>query len=539
MVEGDATTAGRRPVVLVVDDDASVRALFALVLDDAGCDVLRAGDGREALDALRGAEVDLVLLDASMPGMDGHATLAAIRDDPATAATAVLLVTGTTDVADRIRGLDAGADDYLEKPVDPEELVARVRAHLRGRDLWRRSVRQALQARTGVAQSLGRITAADPVTAARTVCLQLEQLAPGTAAAIVSLPARGEPELLAGSEAFRPGGAAPARVPRPVAAALRARAATGPWIEERAAQAAGAVGVPLATAELDAAAYVPLVGDGGPFGLLVLAGPRTTAIAHGAPLSAALDLAPLVAALLRPLLADDAQRDARRAAILARIGAAAFHPVFQPILDLDAGQVVGYEALTRFADGAPPEAVFAEAAAAGVGLELEAATARAALAAARDLPEDCWVSVNVSPSFLTCGDRVAEVMATRGGPVVLELTEHDPIDDYAAVLAAMAAFDGDELRLSVDDAGAGYACLHHVLQLRPAFVKLDRGWVAGIGGDPARQALVAGLGAFAERTGGCLIAEGIEEPSELATLAGLRVPLGQGWLLGRPVEIAG
>ena len=141
--------------------------------------------------------------------------------------------------------------------------------------------------------------------------------------------------------------------------------------------------------------------------------------------------------------------------------------------------------------------------------------------------------MNVSPRFLASGGP--EGLAQQSGlDLVLELTEHDPVDDYADLSRAVQRLPS--VRLSIDDAGAGYACLTHVLALRPAFVKLDRGWVTGIDRDPARQALVAGLQSFTSRTGSTIIAEGVETPAELRTLRELGVELAQGFLLGRPVE---
>ena len=91
--------------------------------------------------------------------------------------------------------------------------------------------------------------------------------------------------------------------------------------------------------------------------------------------------------------------------------------------------------------------------------------------------------------------------------------------------------------LAVDDAGAGFSSLLHVLELHPAFVKLDRSLVAGIESDEARHAMVVGLNHFARATGCRLIAEGIETDSELAVLRALDIPLGQGYLLGRPLPV--
>lgn len=122
-------------------------------------------------------------------------------------------------------------------------------------------------------------------------------------------------------------------------------------------------------------------------------------------------------------------------------------------------------------------------------------------------------------------------------PVVLEITEHAAIADYAALRDAIAGL-GYPVRLSVDDAGAGFASFRHIVELRPDYVKIDIGLVRAIDADPVRAALVAGMVYFALRTDAELIAEGIETDAELATLRSLAVDLGQGYLLGRPAPIA-
>lgn len=537
MDEGERSRpdTGRPPVILVVDDDDAIRALYVLTLELAGMTPVEATDGRAALEVLAGREIDVVILDASMPVLDGHETLAAIRAEPRTAATTVIFVTGANDLADRIRGLDSGADDYLEKPLDPAELVARVRAHLRGRETWRRVVQQRLSARATVARSLGLVPTEGGLTATgAAICACIDRLDAGASSAVVAFTGD-DAELLAATGGLTAAGAT-GRLPQAVAAQLRDRAGTEGWVEQRTLQPAGAIGIPLGRPDLEAAAFVPLRSGSGPIGVLVLADARARDRGDATQsLSAAMDLAPLVTALVRPVLARERRDESRVAAMRRRIDTLAFHPVFQPIVDLGTDRAVGFEALTRFDDHTPPERVFAEASALGLGVELEAVTAAAAMRASASLPDDAWLSVNVSPLFLTDVERAAAVFARPARQVVLELTEHDPIDDYPSVLAAVEALD-DGFLLSVDDAGAGYACLHHVLRLRPSYVKLDRGWVSGIESDPARQALVAGLGDFAERADGCLIAEGIEDPAELAVLTELGVQLGQGWLLGRPAE---
>jgi EAL domain-containing protein (putative c-di-GMP-specific phosphodiesterase class I) len=120
---------------------------------------------------------------------------------------------------------------------------------------------------------------------------------------------------------------------------------------------------------------------------------------------------------------------------------------------------------------------------------------------------------------------------------VLELTEHDAVDDYGALRAALRDCE-PAVRVSIDDAGAGFASLRHVVMLQPDFVKLDRCWVTGIDHDPTRQAMVAGLSHFARTTGCDLVAEGIELEEERRALSDLDVRFGQGFLLGRPAVVS-
>ncbi len=212
-----------------------------------------------------------------------------------------------------------------------------------------------------------------------------------------------------------------------------------------------------------------------------------------------------------------------------------FWPVFQPIVDLESGRIVGYETLTRFADDTRPDLRFAEAAAVRLGGELQLASVRKALATTGQLLPDTWLSFNASPTFILHG-HLADEVAGADRPLVLEVTEHAAIEDYAAIRDALEAL-GPSVRIAVDDAGAGYASLRHVLELRPAYVKLDIGLIRGIENDAARQALVAGMVHFARQTETELIAEGIETEAEAAVVRRLGVQLGQGYLFGRPARL--
>jgi putative two-component system response regulator len=118
----------RRSRILVVDDADSVRLLFQRLLGSDGHEVICAVDGVSALDAVAEHQPDVILLDVAMPQMDGLEVCRRLKANPATRLTPVVLVTGRADLSDRLRGLDAGADEILEKPVHPHELRARVRS---------------------------------------------------------------------------------------------------------------------------------------------------------------------------------------------------------------------------------------------------------------------------------------------------------------------------------------------------------------------------------------------------------------------------
>lgn len=209
--------------------------------------------------------------------------------------------------------------------------------------------------------------------------------------------------------------------------------------------------------------------------------------------------------------------------------------VYQPIVDLAAARVAGYEALSRFPGTAGPDVWFAAAADAGLAAELEALAVHKALATVDDLPADTFLTVNVSPHLL--GSRpLQEALAVRPDlhRVVIELTEHTPVDDLETLRRQTGELRERGALIALDDAGSGYSGLQQMTVLRPQIVKLDRALVADADTDPVRLALAEMLGEFAGRIDAWLLAEGIETPAELAVFHRLGVPLAQGWLLGRP-----
>ncbi len=373
-------------------------------------------------------------------------------------------------------------------------------------------------------------TAEATATAIATPLLELPGLA---AVGLWSFELNGDVEQLAVID--RVGGAWPSVGPLPAdrAAYLRERASAGPWIEDWQARPEQPHNRLMIEHGLRSLAYIPLHADGGVVGLFVLAESEPGGRGLIERLPAFVECASVAAALLTPQLRLRGQATARRARIKAIIANHAFAPVFQPIVELARRTAVGYEALTRFADGTAPDLVFAEAAACGLGIDLEAATLTAILEASDPLPASVWLNLNVSPEFVLAGEPLRSILRARGWRVVLELTEHVAVDDYPALRAALVPL-GDQVRLAVDDAGAGFASLRHILELRPDYVKLDRAIVQAVGHDPARQALVAGMVHFAAETRSILVAEGVETEAEAATLARLGVDFAQGYHLGRP-----
>lgn len=210
--------------------------------------------------------------------------------------------------------------------------------------------------------------------------------------------------------------------------------------------------------------------------------------------------------------------------------------VFQPIVDLKRGETVGYEVLSRFR-GPPvagPDLWFAAARAVNRANELELRVLEHALSKRAQLPSNCFLSVNVAPEALLDPRMAALLRSQEVSRVVFELTEHTVVADYELLARAIREVRSNGGLVAVDDAGAGYASLSHILELRPDIVKLDRSLIEGVHSDDAKAALIEMFGAFTNRIDAWILAEGIEEPAELARLVQLGVPLAQGYLLGRP-----
>lgn len=211
--------------------------------------------------------------------------------------------------------------------------------------------------------------------------------------------------------------------------------------------------------------------------------------------------------------------------------------VAQPIVDLHRGAIVGYETLSRFKldTPAPPDRVFAAAARVGLAEDLEALVVDRALALSLEKPPDTFLTINIDPEHVAA-PKVRELIEARGdlGGLVFELTEHRVVQDLPVVLEALGDMRKRGAFVAVDDAGAGYSGLKHILEVRPHFLKLDRELVTNVHHDEAKRALIEMLGELAGRLDAWVLAEGIETELELRTLCQLGIPLGQGYFLARP-----
>lgn len=217
-------------------------------------------------------------------------------------------------------------------------------------------------------------------------------------------------------------------------------------------------------------------------------------------------------------------------------GRAPARTLLQPVVNLATSEVAGYEALSDIStrDVRSADSWFRDAAVLGLGEEFELVLLSLALEELSTLPANVFLSVNVSPHTILSSQLPALLRDVDGERLVLELTEHAPVDDYAALNTALGRLRRRGIRLAVDDAGAGFSSLNHILLIRPDIVKLDVSLIRDVDSDVARRSLVSGLRHFTSEIGADCIAEGVETDGQARALRELGVGFGQGWHLGPP-----
>ena len=213
--------------------------------------------------------------------------------------------------------------------------------------------------------------------------------------------------------------------------------------------------------------------------------------------------------------------------------------VYQPIFEIETLRPVGFECLSRFlaAPARSPDQWFLEASETDLGVLLELTAIEIARSALPVMPREVYLAVNASPGAILDGRLIEALSALPVERIVLEVTEHAQVADYEALFRVLEPLRVRGMRLAVDDAGAGYSSLQHILRLAPDLIKLDMALTRGIDLDPARRALAAALVAFARDTGSAIIAEGVETASELNALRAIGVGKAQGYFLARPMPL--
>ena len=530
--------------ILLVDDDEQLRTLLAIALGRAGLATIQAPTAEKALELIANGRISVVVCDLRMPGMSGLELVRILRQGATTSTLPVLLMTGSGDSDSVIEGLEAGADDFLAKPVRLEELVARVRAHLRTHDAWAQVLDAELRSRADAVQAIGQLAlSAVPEEAAAAVVTELAHRTGSRFVGVLqyTLGERFQPlARFSSSDGLSRGGSA---LSLGLTQHLLSRALAGPWFERLDEPASGQPADAYWGTGLDIAAGAPIYAGDDLVGLLTLGavlepGGPPPAARQAKLLASAIDYASMLSAVAGPAIADGRLAAAEQERLRQALANRDFFPVYQPILSLhNGGQPLGYEALTRFTDGTAPDVRFAEAHAVGLGAQYQLAAIQVAVDGAGHLPAGARLFLNISPEVIVGSRaRLGRILHDTDRSVVLEVTEHARIADYDRFRRAVARLGG--VPIAVDDAGAGYATLRHILELGPMFAKLDISLVRGIDGDQLRQALAAGLAHFAARTGCGLIAEGVERREEADVLRDLGVGFAQGFLFGRPERAA-
>ncbi|MCW3024916.1 MAG: hypothetical protein JWM29_348 [Solirubrobacterales bacterium] len=242
--------------------------------------------------------------------------------------------------------------------------------------------------------------------------------------------------------------------------------------------------------------------------------------------------------LVIPDLDEQRQREQLRADIMRLIENEGVDVAYQPIVDVRGERCFGIEALARFPEpfGAP-DVTLAASRTVGLGLELERQVVTQAWKMIPLLAPGQFLALNVSPdALLELAHRANLRDDLPLGQVVVEITEHAVIDCYEELHAELVPLRERGMRIAVDDAGAGYASLRHVLELRPDFIKVDRSLIHGIADDHARRVAVSAFLSLALDIGSLVIGEGVERPVDLAVVRELGLHAVQGFLLAQPTS---
>ncbi len=227
----------------------------------------------------------------------------------------------------------------------------------------------------------------------------------------------------------------------------------------------------------------------------------------------------------------------------------ALRVVYQPIFDVegDLRRIHGFECLVRGPLGTPAERadfLFEYSRRLGREDELDFLAIDVSLASAGELPSQAVVSVNIHASTLCRGNDVVRYLAEKSGQagiepgrLVVEIIENNPNFEGARFLRAIARLRSEGFALAIDDVGRGSSNLRMLLDTRPDYMKIDRYFIHGCRNDPFQRAIVEAVMLIGDRFGSRVVAEGVEDPSDVEILREMGIGLVQGYLFSRPLPI--
>ena len=544
-----------RPAVLIADDHEDVVLLLKTYLKPLDCDFLTAQDGEEALAVAQQNLPDVVLLDVMMPKRSGWEVCQALKGVQRTSGIAVVLMTGRGDVKDRLTGLQVGADDYLVKPFDRNEVVKRVRALLgRGRGP---AVTDEHVGRNSFESML-----LDRVTGLRTVPMVIDRvkerlIEQGEIGIVfIDIEQFESIEVEYGwaffDEFLRCAGEVIAsevkgRFRNPILSLSRVGGSSFYVFFETRGQdltqenASETMSNEMRQHLIEALRTRFPNMQTGQIGFFVG--------------TARIDYKPQIR-LERQLyygmeVAADAVRDAehQRKKQLTRelrdiIRRKRVTTLFQPIVRAADSTVFGYEMLTRgpaHSSFRNSDMLWSFAREAKLAWDLESIALENALRRLRDIDlMDRKFLLNLEAEMFAESEfRIHDMVAffaEHRGNFVFELTERAAIEDYAVFRGLLDEFRNKGIEVAIDDAGSGYASLEAIASLAPDYLKVTKGLVSTLAAEPIKQDLIRMLVDLAARIGAKTIAEGIETVEEYETCRDLGIDLIQGYYLAHPHE---
>ncbi len=544
-----------RPVVLIADDNDDVVLLLRTYLRPLDCEILIAEDGEEALAVAQARLPDLVLLDVMMPKRSGWEVCQALKGVQRTSHIPVVLVTGRGDVKDRLTGLQVGADDYLVKPFDRNEVVKRIQALLNRK-------RERATAPEQVSRSVVESILLDRATGLPTVPMVLDKVKEliieqsECGIVFVDIEQFESIEAEFGWAFFdeflrRVGEVLSAEVRQrfrnPIICSNRVGGSSFYVFHETHGQDLSAENAAEAMANELRERLIQA---------LRVRFPQMQREQVGFFVGTnRLDYRPQIR-LERQIyqgmqIAADAVRDAeqQRKKQLARemrdiIRRKRVTTLFQPIIRAREQTIFGYEVLTRGPANSSfrnSDMLFQFARDANLAWALEAISLEGALKRLRDMDlGDRKFLLNLEAEMFSESEfRIHEMVrffSEHRGHFVFELTERAAIEDYNVFRGLLDEFRDKGIEVAIDDAGSGYASLEAIASLSPDYLKVTKAIISTLAVEPIKQDLVRMLVDLAGKINAKTIAEGIETVEEFETCRDLGIDLIQGYYVAHPHE---